>query len=170
MPREEDPRPPQPPDFDRAFAPAWNQIVGIALLIALIVVALAGVFGPTTGEVAAANGDVALTVDYPVRWRSKASHTVAVEVTNTSARVLPRVEVAFDRSYFETYAATRFEPDLAYVTDEAFVIELRDVRAGETRLVTTEIAARAYGSRSGTVAASNEDATARVQVQSIVFP
>ncbi len=170
MARKDGPQPPRPPEFGRSFDPARYQLVGIALLSALIVAAVAGAFGIATGHAIDRSVGLTLVVDYPERWRSKDVYTIEVDVTNTSGRDLPRIDVAFDRRYFHAYAATRFVPRVAYVTAEAYVVELHDVRAGETRLVTTEVKADALWLQDGDVVASGVDASARVRLRSFVFP
>lgn len=170
MPRKEGPQPPQPPEFGRAFDPARYQLVGIALLSALIVAAVAGAFGTATSHAIDRSPSLAVVVGYPERWRSKDVHTIEVEVTNTSGRDLPRVDVAFDRGYFHAYAASRFEPRVSYVTDEAYAVVLHDVRADETRLVTTEVKADTYWVQEGLVTVTTADALAQVRLRSFVFP
>ncbi len=170
MSRVDGPRPPRPPEFGRSFDPARYQLVGIGLLSALIVAALAGAFGIATGHAVARGTGIALVVDYPERWRSKDVYTIEVEVTRTGARDVVPIAVAFDRRYFHAYAATRFEPNVAYVTDDAYVVELRDVRPGETRLITTEVQADTYWVQEGFVTATSGDASARVRLRSFVFP
>jgi hypothetical protein len=170
MPRKDGPQPPRPPEFGRSFDPARYQLVGIALLSALIVAAVAGAFGIATGHAVDRGAVVALVVAYPERWRSKDVHTIEVEVTNTSARDLSRIDVAFDRRYFHAYAATSFEPNISSVTDEAYLVVVHDVRPDETRLVTTEVRADRYGVQDGFVTASTMDGSARVRLRSFVFP
>lgn len=170
MPQKDGPQPPQPPEFGRSFDPARYQLVGIALLSALVVAAIAGAFGIATGRAIDRGTGLALVVEYPERWRSKDVDTVEVEVTNTSGRDLPRIDVAFDRAYFHAYAASRFEPRVSYLTDEAYVVTLHDVHADETRLITTVVKADMYWAQAGVVTASTAETSARVRLRSFVFP
>lgn len=177
MTRSDEPHPPHAPDTARAFAPAPHHVVGIVVLGMLVFAATAGAFGTTEGTAVAETASLRLSVAYPERTRAKLDHTMRVEVANRGGADLPRVTLRFDRGYLDGFAAVAFTPDVARVTREAYLIELDDVAAGETRLVSVSLRAEERWSRAGFVEAVVEpgapgpdDAAARAQLRSFVFP
>jgi hypothetical protein len=170
MARHAEPQPPAPPPLARTYAPHRYQVFGVGVMVALIVAAVAGTFGPSSERGMDRADALHLEIEYPSRWRNGGTFTLAALVTNASERTHGRVDVAFDRGYVEAYAATDFEPAIAHVTEDAFVVSLFDLRAGETRRVTTTLLADALGRTSGSVAATTGDSTAHVPLRSFVFP
>jgi hypothetical protein len=178
MTRADQPQPPRAPDTARAFAPAPHHLVGIAVLGMLVVAAIAGAFGATEATAVAETASLRLSVAYPERTRAKLDHVMSVEVANRGGTDLPRVTLRFDRGYLDGFAAVAFTPDVARVTRDAYLIDLDDVAAGETRLVSVSLRAEERWSRAGFVEAAMEpgapgtpsDTAARAEFRSFVFP
>jgi hypothetical protein len=178
MVRTDDPHPPHAPDTARAFAPALHHLVGIGVLGLLVVAAMAGAFGATEGTAGAETASLRLSVTFPERTRAKLDHTLSVEVANHGTADLARVALRFDRHYLDGFTAVAFTPDVARTTRDLYLIELDDVAAGETRLVSVALRADAYWARAGFVEAVvghpcdavPADEATRVTFHSFVFP
>jgi hypothetical protein len=170
MTRADEPHPPRAPDTARAFAPAPHHLVGIGVLGLLVVAAVAGAFGATEGTAVAETASLRLTVAFPERTRAKLDHTVSVEVANHGSADLPRLVLRFDRRYLDGFTAVAFTPDVARLSRDAYLIELDDVAAGETRLVTVALRAAAHWAQAGFVEAVAPDEVARAEFRSFVFP
>jgi hypothetical protein len=170
MSRADEPHPPRAPDTARAFAPALHHLVGIGVMGLLVLAAVAGAFGAAEGTAVAETASLRLSVAFPERTRAKLDHTLSVEVANQGSAGLPSLVLRFDRRYLDGFAAVAFAPDVARLSRDAYTIELDDVAAGETRLVTVALRAAAHGGRAGFVEAVAPHEVARAEFRSFVFP
>jgi hypothetical protein len=157
----------QPPRVERRFAMYPAQWLGLALLMLVPALALAGVFGESRHQSETRAGDIALRVSHPARTRFEQIGAVDVLVTNTGPSSIDTVRVAIDTAYLSRFAGVAITPAAA----APFEIELTDVAAGQSRLVHVEIDAMRPGRHRGVVSATAGRAdTARVEIATIVFP
>jgi hypothetical protein len=163
---QDTPQPPQPPEVGRSLRLYRYQWVGLPVLGLIVVLALLGVFGNTSGEATARGDALALRVEHPTRFRYKEIAPLRVWVTNGSGRTIDTVRVHFATAYVLAFSNASFTPSVT----APFVVELAEVRPGETRLVAGELQAERYGSHEGTVAAVSASDSVAVAVETLVFP
>ncbi len=165
MPVEELPDPPAPPSLPRRIRLYRYQWVGLGLIVALPVLALAGVFGESWRSEEARGADVEAAVTWPERFRYKQVNSIEVRVRNTSSRVLDTMTVALDTALAGRFSTVRAIPSFTrpYETD------LTDLRPGETSLVLVEIQAERYGRHEGTLSVIHRD-TVRIPISIRIFP
>jgi hypothetical protein len=83
--------------------------VGIVALLALLGLALAGVFDPSDGEVSAAGGGVDLKVSYPEQVRGGLEAPLEVEVTREGGFSGP-VEISITRDWLALFDLGSIDP------------------------------------------------------------
>ena len=165
------PEPPKPPDFERRLELYSYQYIAIPLLLLIPILALLGVFGETSASAAAESPGLSLGVDYPDRMHAGMGNEIAIAVTNESGEDMPLLEVLVDQAYLDKFVDVSFTPDAARLTDAYAVIELHDVAAGETRLVTIQIHGRWVGAQAADIrvrAGANADVS--TTISTFVFP
>lgn len=164
------PQPPRAPEIGRAFHPKYTQVVGVALLLAIVVLALFGAFGTSEARIRAEADPVRVEARYPTRLRFKTIHTIDIEVTNTSSSTLDSVVVRLERPYVDAFSTVSFAPSLTRLTAQAYEVELLDVEPGEIRPVSVEVQAEDYWGHPGFIEARAGEAAARVAVHTTVYP
>ena len=158
--------PPELPELERHLRFGRGQLVGLALTISIPVLAAFGVFGESRATATQRSAQLSLVVEYPSRLRHGSLDAFSVAVTNKGSAALDTVMVAFDTAY-----VTRFtEPQFTPAASRAFVVELTDLYAGETRLVNGGLRANLYGRHRGRVAASHGADTVTAVMSTVVFP
>lgn len=158
--------PPELPTLERRLRFGGWQIVGLALTMSIPVLAVFGVFGETRATTTERGSQLALSLNYPSRIRHGALDAFSVSVTNNGPVALDTVEVAFDSAYVTRFTEPQFIPGAS----RAFVVELTDLAAGETRLVNGGLRANVYGRHRGRVVASHAIDTVTASMSTIVFP
>jgi hypothetical protein len=145
MAKQRDTEPPQPPPFQRRIKIPLPQALGLAALCALVVAALAGLLGLTSGETQASNDGLQVTVSYPKVLRYRTSLPLEIEVRNAGSGALNRVDVRIDRSYLEAFQDVRLTPDAREVGARHVTVSLDGLPAGESRKVVAWLEAHQRG-------------------------
>lgn len=144
------------------------QWVGLPLLFAVPVLALAGVFGESWAHGVDRGEGLALSVEYPARYRYKQINTLQAWVRNTSGRTLDTVTVSFDSAYVSRFSTLMFVPSARI----PFEVEFVELEPGEVRRVWLELQGELYGAHTGQVEAHATGLrdTLRVPVHTFIFP
>ena len=161
------PRPPSPPAVARSLHVPPYQLAALSLFVIVTMLALLGVFGQATAYADGRGATLAVRVEHPARFRYGQRGSLRAWITNTSARRLDSVRVAFDTAYVNGFSSVRFTPPV----DEAYAVVLTGLQPRETRLVHAEVEADRVGLRPGAVSVSAGGTdSVRVPVQTFVFP
>lgn len=160
------PKPPELPELHRRLRFSGWQIVGLALIMSIPLLAAFRVFGDGGATVGDRAGAISMAVEYPPRARHGTMEAVAVLVTNQGPSLLDTVSVRFEPSYIARFTDPQFLPS----ANRAFEVELTDVAPGETRRVQVGVRANRYGRHRGSVAASHHGDSAQVLISTFVFP
>lgn len=158
--------PPELPKLDRKLKFGVVQLLGLAMLVVIPVLALFEVFGQGEALVSTRSRTLDLAVEYPPRLRYGTAEVLVVEVRNSGAAVMDTVTLVFDSSYVSKMAEPRFTPPAT----RAFELDLLAVRPGESRRVELAFYAEEYLSHSGEILAAHAGDTARVKVSTFVLP
>lgn len=147
----EPPDPPSAPEVDRRLRIRRGQLAGMVVIAALPLLALAGLFGISTRQAEGYGERVGVAVEYPYLHRYKVRHHLDIALTNLGSDTLNRVEIGLSTGYVRGFSDVAFTPgpDRIDDTDHVFVVE--DLAAGETRMITAEMQAQAYGRIEGRV-------------------
>lgn len=165
------PQPPEPPEVGRNLGFHLVQAIGVPLLALLPVLALFQVFGTTQGEARASDGPLEVEVRHPGRFRYKTTLPLEVRVRNTGDAALSGVTVSIETDYVDRFSSVSFTPSPQRVSDEAYVVDLGDIPAGESRIVESRVQAERYWGASGRIAvATDGPERAELEVASFVFP
>lgn len=158
--------PPELPELDRRLKFGVVQMAGLGALLLIPILALFRVFGLGEASVTARSSALELTVEYPPRLRYGTAEVVVADIKNTSSAAMETVTVIFDSSYLSKVSEPRFTPPTA----RAFELDLVNVAPGETRRIELAFYADEYWSHSGEIRAAHATDTARVVVETFVFP
>lgn len=158
--------PPELPPLNRGLRFGRWQMVGLAIMISIPVLAAFEVFGEGSSSAGHSGATLALSAEYPSRVRHGTPEEVTVLVTNRGPSPLDTVTVHFDSSYVARFTDPQFLPS----TTDAYEVELAGVGPGETRTVRLGVRANEYGRHRGRIVASHGGDTAYVSIGTIVFP
>jgi len=166
------PQPPKPPEMQRRMQFYPIQLIGMPFIFLIPVLAILGVFDTGTKTVETSNSSLEMLVEYPRSCRYKNVVLLEVFVTNTSSEAIPTVTVSYDREYFESFSETAFMPSEETVTQDAYEIELQDLKAGDTQYIQTHLRCEAYGQHELRIeaAASETEEPATITGSTIIFP
>ena len=158
--------PQSPPRTARRLSFTRKQLIGLPLLLTVPILTLLGVFGERSTRVSARSKALTIAAQYPERFRYRQVQSLQVSVTNITSRVLDTVHVSLDTAYISRFSSVRIEP----APHDAFAIDLRAVKPGESRLISAELWGERYGRHRGCILASTGSDTARLEVSTLVFP
>ncbi len=145
----------------------WQQAVGILALLAIPVLAGAGVIGPREGSKLLEGDGVRVALTYPKVIRFLEREGLTVEVTNTSGAVLAEVEVGLPPSYVDLFTEVSILPE----PERPYAIALRDLAPGERRLVEIDWKGKRYGKHEGEVRVAPEGrAPLFVGFETVILP
>lgn len=161
-----DQEPPKPPSIAPRVRLHRSEMIGLPFLFLLPLLAVIGLFGPTTEVAQGRSGAVEWSAEYPSRMRSQNADRLIVRVQNRSGSLIPQVSVAFDPAYIHAFASVAFDP----APDTPYVVDIHDLGPGESRLVSIQLTAEEYGSRRGWVSLSADGPQARIELNTFVFP
>lgn len=147
----DNPKPPDMPPFNRGLNIPPYQMIGMALMFIIPVLALLGVFGNTQTSSQEEDNVLDVEVIYPTRLRYKMIDSLIISVENTSNTMLDTITVEVDQDYISRFSTVQFTPSVKSVTNDAYIVELSDVAPGETRIVSVMLQAEQYGPHAGTV-------------------
>lgn len=160
-----------PESFRRRLQFPRFQLVGIALLLAVPVLALLGVFGPSSSTVIETVPGLHMQVEYPVRFRYKTVSSLEASFTNTSTSTIPLLTVAFDQSYISRFSNVQLTPSPESVTGTGYRVKLNNIGPGEIRRVAVSLQGERYGLHQGSVQAfTAKQPLLRVPFSTFVFP
>lgn len=143
------------------------QWVGLALLLAMPVLALAGVFGESWRVEHVRGANIAVQMRYPSRFRYKQLNQIEVQLRNHSASALDTVRVSLDTAFLTRFSTVRALPAF----ERPFELALSRVEPGASALVIVEIQAERYGTATGTLTVTSGGGdTVRVPLHVRVFP
>lgn len=158
--------PPPAPELPRRIRMRPLHWIGMAIITAIPACAAFGLFGSTGTAGAASSSLIELTVDYPTRCRYEMIELLEVRVRNRSGQTIEQVTVVFDPSYLNGFTQAQFTPS----PERAFEVELKQLKPGETQLISAEIQGERYGRYSGEIAAKTGAESASVEVSTFIFP
>lgn len=158
--------PPELPELDRRLKFSGWQLVGLAAIVLLPVLAAFRLFGERSATAADRGSDISLVVEYPSRARHGTLEAITAVIGNGASFPLDTVIVRFDTGYVARFTDPQFVPSAT----RAHEVELTDLVPGETRRVQLGVRANEYGRLNGTVAAVHETDSAVVRISTFVFP
>lgn len=158
--------PPEAPPMRRRFQTDPFQLIGLGFIVAVPVLALAGLFGMKRAEVSARGGALELTVRYVERLRFGQTHNLEILVTNVGAQSFDTLTVSIDPAYLHGFTNATWTPS----PTQAHKVDLAGPRAGEGRLIVVAFRADRYGRHTGAVSATAGGDTARVVLSTFIFP
>jgi hypothetical protein len=163
-------QPPEPEDFKRKIEFYPFQWVGIPLLFLIPILALFGVLGETetTAHATGTSLDVAITYSNHVNFQS--TEISEISVTNTGDVAIPILTVAIEKAYLDNFSDKSFTPPIREITEGAYVIELADLQAGETRYITYDSRGATIGSHRGMVRFSSGEDEVSLTIETLIFP
>ena len=164
---------PQPPDIEKRWVFRTVQKLGVPLIVLIPLLALFGLFGESSRTVSASGAAPALEITYPTRLRYNMTSPLVVSVANISSQPAPTLTVSFDAGYIGTFSDVSFTPSVSEITEEAYLVHLNNVPAGETRQVVVDVHAAQYWAHSGAVTASlgpEQPPTVGLELSTFVFP
>jgi len=140
-------------------------------MLAIVVMALFGVFGRTMGEGSAENAGIGVRIEYPQRIRYKEAVSMQITLTNGTGQFIDTLTVALNETYLRQFNEVSFTPDVERITDHTYVVELADVQPGEIRSISVEFHAERYGQVDGNVTVSSNTVDPFVVAfDTIIFP
>ena len=164
--KKKEAEPAELPKLHRRLKFGVAQLLGLAVLVLIPVLALFQVFGQGEAHVSARSVGLNLALEYPPRLRHGTVDVLVAEIQNSSGALMDTVTVVFDSTYVSKMAEPRFTPPVT----RAFELDLLNVQPGESRRIELTFHADEYWSHSGYVLASHRGDTARVKVQTFVLP
>lgn len=159
-------KPPAPPESPRHVR--LRPIHGALLLVLLLIAGLgaAGFFGNVRDTAAAQSEALRVSVEYPERFRYKEIAPLTVRLQNRRAQQIDTVSVRFDSTYIDAFSNVQFLPSAT----KPWVVELTDVKPGETRRIHVHLQADSYGRHRGQIRARTESDRVEATLQTFVFP
>lgn len=141
-------------------------MLGLVVLLAIPVLALARVFGekPQTARASTARFDV--EVVYPARLRSRSAESLSVTVHNRSRASLPLVQLDFDETLLGALSDLQFTPTVTAPSHAA----MAQLPPGGRRVLVGTVQGERYGKHRGLlkVRAAGEEVT--IPIETMVFP
>jgi hypothetical protein len=158
--------PPKPPEIDRRLRLSRAQLIGMPLIALFPALALAGVFGEGWDHREVRGRTITLAVDFATRFRVTPKKPMIVRVDNHSNAEIDTVRVEFDSAYVEAFSPAEFNP----ATEDAYVVALTALKAGESRRIRVDLTAARVGRQRGRIVARVPGDSAAMQVHTFVFP
>jgi hypothetical protein len=162
----EAPHPPQAPEADRRLQLDWPQLIGFPIIALIPILAAAGMFGEKWATAEAESARFWTQVEYPARFRAKLTKPMTVAIENRSAQFLDTVDVVFDSSYVERFAAVSFIPS----PREAYIVSVIGVQPGEMRRVQMQLEGELVGRHAGRIVVRAREDSATMTIRTTVFP
>ena len=140
--------PPQPPNVRRAIRLTWGQRILLPLLLAVVLLALAGAFGESRADIHATSGSLDVRLTCPSRLRYRQSQSLELEVRNSGGARLDEVRVGLDQDYLSHFAAVHVMPP----DQPAATVSLGPLEPGAAARMTIELAGDDYWRHRGVFA------------------
>ena len=158
--------PPSPPRIPPKVRLHRSELFGLPFLVALPLLAVLGVFGPTIETAHGQSGAVSWSVEYPSRIRYEKAERLLVHVANLSAAPVSGVVLGFDPDYIHAFTNVAFDP----APKAPYVVSIPELAPGESRLVAVQLTADAYGSHRGWLTLSAGASQTKTELSTFVFP
>lgn len=159
--------PPSAPEMTRRLNFGRFQAVGALIVVAIPIMALAGLFGETWGRTSKANGELAVNVSYPERFRYKQINQIVVTVENLGTEPVDTVAVDFDAGYVLQFSSPLFIPSAV----ESFRVPITDLDPGASALVLLKIQGEEYGRHTGEIrVTTSRGDSISLTVSTFIFP
>lgn len=141
------------------------------LLILIPLLALLGVFGETFTTLQTANDTFDVQVTYATRYRYKMMNPLEVSVRNLSPASFSVVDVRFAKEYIDQFSEVTFTPQVEQITSDFYLVEIRNLQPGETRVVHVSLQGERYWRHEGhTIIAAEGAEPLAVTVATWIFP
>lgn len=163
---ERGPRPPDPPGIDRRIHLRRSQLVGMAIVVLVPLLAIAGLFGDSWEDVEASSASLRTEVHYPNRTRYRLSGLLTIRVENRGDVPSDTVEVDLDPAYVDQFA----DVDIVPSPGRDYRVSLTDVRPGEQRRVVMRFAPAQYGRHRGRIVVRANADSIVVPIETLVLP
>jgi hypothetical protein len=159
------------PDMQAGFKLYPHQMIGIPILLLIPFLAVLGLFGISTEQKYEATDNVAVTVEYPTRFRYKQTNAIQVSITNQTSSTLNEVLVQVDRSYIDQFSDVVFTPQVSRITDDFYEVNLTNIAANDTQYVHVAIQAQQAGIHKGNIVVQpSVGDSVEVNLQTWAFP
>jgi hypothetical protein len=164
-------RPPSPPEIDRRLQFHREQWLLLPLMFAVPILAALGLLGgPRQREEIELRG-VGLAVEFAPREHFEDWSRLRVTVVNRSSGPLAGAQAEFSRGLLEAMGQPSFQPPLARIDADWYVVPLGDVAPGATRGVTLDYRSTSPGVLAGAVRVrAGDEALAELPVHLTVLP
>jgi hypothetical protein len=124
-----------------------GQAIGLILIAALPIMALAGAFDPDRTTLEGRSASINATLEYPERVPFSSLAHMRLKVTNLSNRLLDTVLVEFDTAYLARFTQINILPQ----PQRVFAVALTDLKPQEKREVLVEMDGDEVGNAAGLV-------------------
>lgn len=161
-PRVSPPEPPAAPDFERRVSFHPSRLVGLLLIAVVPSLALAGVFGMSSGTVSGRGELVTVAVEFPASQRYRVRQPLRIAITNTGTETVASVELRLSTAYLSAFSDVTFTPAPDLLDDESYVFTLTDFVGGEMRRIEAQVQAQRYWRHSGSLGWGVYDDAGRV--------
>lgn len=161
---------PIPKEIRREVAFYRLQMVGVPLLLLLPIASLMGLLDTRMAATATSQGDVAISVQYPTRFRYRMAEPLVVRIENRGSSAIEKLTLGLSKAYVDRFSETTFEPEPDQVTQEAFEFELEDIEPGDSREVHLDMKSEDVGQAEGWVIAEQGGDSTRVDFSTFVLP
>jgi hypothetical protein len=169
--RQQGREPPKAPEIERRVRFTRLHAIGLPIIALIPLLAVAGVFGPSSGHRDAQGGALSVEVDYPRRARLRAGASLAITVRNELDRALAGVVVEVEREYVDSFSEVDFTPSVDSADDRVYRIEVGRLSAGASRAVSVQLSPLEYWRLAGAVSAFADGAEElTVPFTTFVFP
>lgn len=161
-----DDQPPSPPDIAPKLRFFRTEMIGMPLIALLPILAIAGLFGPSTASAEGRIGAVQWSIEHPSVTRYENRDRLELRLSNSGDSAVSELTVAFDPEWIHAFAPVSFEP----APETPYVVDVGEIGPGETRLVVIELTAEQYGKYQGRLVISDGAQTAIAPLETFIFP
>ncbi|PCC71989.1 hypothetical protein SAMN02745121_08032 [Nannocystis exedens] len=163
--------PPPAPEIERRLQFHRPQLLLMPLMFAVPILALLGLLGGPRVREEIDLGGVHLAVEYAPRDHLEDWGRVYVTVVNRSPAPLADARAEFARALLDALWQPSFQPQLARIDGEWYVVPLGDLPPGATRAVTLDYRSTDPGRLNGSVRVrAGDEALAELPIHIAVLP
>jgi hypothetical protein len=164
------PQLPQAPSMVRRLVVSREYVVGQAVIVLIVVLALVGAVGHADGGAQARTESATISVEYPTRIRYKTVGALKLTI-EAADHAIEDVSVAVDSSYLDAFSDVSFLPTATAASRQRTVIPVGDIGAHQDRLIKGELRAERYWLHEGWIeVATAEEVVARLPLSTLVLP
>lgn len=158
--------PPQPPKVRPRLQMHRSDLTGAVVFAGITLLAVMGAFGPSISRIESQSGAVEVSVEHPSLLRYAMLSRIDAWITNSGADPIAEVGVTFDSEYVHAFSTVAFTPE----PEEAYVVTLRDIAPGETRLVSLAANAERLGIINGGISITTGRQSVRLHLRTVILP